>query len=151
MTSLKENLDVLRRVPIFDSVDPTSLRLLAFGSRLIVFEPGQDLVVQGGESDEGYVLISGSADVLIEAGPNLVKIAEVGRNDFVGDIAILTDKPRSATVRATSRIEALVITKAHLLDLLRHSPQMGIAMMRVLAERLVATSNELARARAGTA
>lgn len=147
MGNLKEDMEVLRRVPMFDSVDPASLRLLAFTAQRMLFDPGQALVEQGELSDEGYVIIHGSADVLVQAGGAPVKIASVGRHDFVGDIAMLTNRPRSATVTATERLEALVIKKTHLFDLLHHSPKMAIEMMRVLAERLTATISELAKAR----
>ncbi len=147
MSNLKEDMEVLRRVPLFDSVDPASLRLLAFASQRMVFDPGQSLVQQGELSDEGYVVIKGRADVLVTVGATPVRVATIGRNDFVGDIAMLTNRPRSATVTATERLEALVIKKTHLFDLLHHSPKMAIEMMRVLAERLTATISELAKAR----
>ena len=146
MSNLKEDLEVLRRVPLFAAVDSASLRLLAFTSQRIAFQPGQALVRQGAETDEAYVIIAGSADVLVEAGGDPVKIAEVGRNDFVGDIAVLCDRPRTATVIATSPLEALVIHKAQLMELLEHSPRMAIEIMRVLADRLTHANQELARA-----
>jgi CRP-like cAMP-binding protein len=147
MSDLKDDLEALRRVPIFDAVDPASLRLLAFASRRLAFEPGQALVRQDEESDEGYVIISGCADVVVEAGAGPVKIAEVGRDDFIGDIAMFSDRPRSASVIATSRLEALVIKKAQLMDLLQHSPRMAIEILRVLANRLSGAIQELAKAR----
>ena len=149
MSNLKEDMEVLRRVPMFDSVDPASLRLLAFTSQRMVFEPGQSLVEQGELSDEGYVIINGGADIFVKAGAAPVKVASVGRNDFVGDIAMLTNKPRTATVTATSKLDALVIKKTHLFDLLHHSPGMAIEMMRVLAERLTTAISDLAKARSG--
>jgi CRP-like cAMP-binding protein len=134
-------------VPIFDSVDPASLRLLAFTSQRMMFEPGQVLMHQGAESDEGYVIISGSADVLVEAGGLPVKIAEVGRHDFVGDIAMFCDRPRTATVVATSQVDTLLIKRVQFMELMEHAPRMAIEIMRVLADRLSRANQELARAR----
>ena len=147
MNNLKEDLEVLRRVPIFESVDAASLRLLAFTSQRMLFEPGQVLMHQGAESDQGYVIISGSADVLVEAGGLPVKIAEVGRHDFIGDIAMLCNRPRAATVVATSPVDVLVIERAQFLELAEHAPRMAIEIMRVLADRLGRAIQELARAR----
>ncbi len=75
-----------------------------------------------------------------------MKVATVGRNDFIGDMAILCDRPRSATVKASTSCETLVIGKTQLMGLLKSFPDMGIAMMRVLAFRLERTNKALAQA-----
>jgi len=150
MSNLKDDIEVLRRVPIFDSVDPASLRLLAFTAQRMTFPPGQALVEQGAHSDEGYVIVSGKADVLVSANGSPVKVAEVGRDDFVGDIALFCDRPRTATVMPTAPVEALVIRKQHLMEVLQHSPKMAIELMRALADRLIRVNQELAKARSGS-
>jgi CRP/FNR family cyclic AMP-dependent transcriptional regulator len=143
---LKEDVEILREVPIFASVELSKLKLLAFASQRLSFDPGQVLCREGDHGDTAYVIIEGSADVLVSVGDAEVKVASVGRNDFVGDMAILCDMPRTATVRAATRCETLVIGKAQLMGLLRSFPDMSIAMMRVLAGRLERTNRALAQA-----
>jgi CRP-like cAMP-binding protein len=143
---LKEDVEVLREVPIFASVDPGKLKLLAFASQRLVFDEGQILCKEGDRGEQAFVIVKGAADVYVRAGETDIRVAQLGRNDFVGDIAILCDSPRTATVKAASRCETLVIGKSQLMGLLKSFPEMGIAMMRVLAQRLERTSHALAEA-----
>lgn len=145
MSLLKEDVEVLRELPIFASVELSKLKLLAFASQRLVFDVGQVLCRQGDIGETAYVIIQGTADVLVLAGETEIKVASVGRNDFVGDMAILCDMPRTATVRAATRCETLVIGKTQLMGLLKSFPDMSIAMMRVLAGRLERTSRALAQ------
>ena len=102
MSLLKEDVEVLREVPIFASVDPSKLKLLAFASQRLMFDDGQTLCTEGEFGDKAFVIVKGSADVYVRAGDTNVKVATVGRNDdFIGDMAILGDRPRSATVKAS--------------------------------------------------
>ncbi|MCW6510583.1 cyclic nucleotide-binding domain-containing protein [Lichenifustis flavocetrariae] len=146
MNAFKEDVEVLRGVPIFASVDAAKLKLLAFASQRLVFDEGQTLCKEGERGEQAYVIVKGEADVFVRAGEYDIRVASVGRNDFVGDIAILCDTPRTATVRATSRCETLAIGKAQLMGLLRSFPEMSIAIMRVLASRLERTNHALAEA-----
>lgn len=146
MSLLKEDVEVLRGVPIFASVDPGKLKLLAFASQRLVFDEGQTLCKEGERGEQAFVIVKGAADVFVRAGESDIRVASLGRNDFVGDIAILCDTPRTATVKASSRCETLVIGKTQLMGLLKSFPEMGIAMMRVLAQRLERTSHALAEA-----
>ena len=146
MSLLKEDVEVLRGVPIFASVDPAKLKLLAFASQRLVFDEGQTLCKEGERGEQAYVIVKGAADVFVRAGDCDIRVASVGRNDFVGDIAILCDTPRTATVKASCRCETLVIGKAPLMGLLKSFPEMGIAIMRVLASRLERTNHALAEA-----
>jgi CRP/FNR family transcriptional regulator, cyclic AMP receptor protein len=142
---LKEDIEVLREVPIFASVELSKLKLLAFASQRLSFDTGQALCREGESGETAFVIIKGMADVTVRAGDSEIKVATVGRNDFIGDMAILCDMPRSATVTASCPCETLVIGKAQLMGLLRSFPDMGIAMMRVLANRLERTNRALAQ------
>jgi CRP-like cAMP-binding protein len=144
---LKEEVELLRRLPMFAQVDPTRLKLLAFTSNRLQFEPGQALFHQGDAGDAAYVVISGDADVLITSGTDEIKIAAVQRNSIVGEIAILCDVPRTATVRAVTRLDTLKINKENFRRLLREFPEVGIEVMRVLASRLNSTTAELIHSR----
>ncbi len=145
MSLLKEDVEVLREVPIFASVELSKLKLLAFASRRLNFDPGEILCREGDLGDTAFVIIKGTADVFVRAGDSEIKVATVGRNDFIGDMAILCDMPRTATVKAVCRCETLMIGKSQLMGLLKSFPDMSIAMMRVLAGRLERTNRALAQ------
>jgi CRP-like cAMP-binding protein len=144
---LKDEVDLLRKVPLFAQLEPAKLKLLAFTSTRMVFKPEQELFHQGDEGDAAYLILSGEADVVAETAFGEVPVATVGQNAIVGEIAILCDVPRTATVRAASRLETLKIEKEHFLRLVREFPDMGIEIMRELGNRLTKTTTELSQAR----
>ena len=144
MSSLSDEVDLLRRIPLFAQIDPSKLKLLAFTSERIAFEDGQNLFKQGDEGDAAYVIMEGEADVIIDTPAGEIVLANVGRNDFVGEIAILCDVPRTATIRAKSPLDTLKVSKEHFMRLMLEFPEMGVEVMRELADRLVKTSADLA-------
>jgi CRP/FNR family transcriptional regulator, cyclic AMP receptor protein len=142
---LKQDVEILRRVPLFSPIDTARLKLLAFTSQRLSFDQDQVLFRQNESGETAYVLIDGTADVFVNAGDREVKVASVGRNEIIGEIAILCDVARTATVRTTSKVEALVIQKDQLIELLKSFPDIAIAMIRVLALRVNRTNQEVAR------
>ncbi|MDB5559723.1 MAG: cyclic nucleotide-binding protein [Enterovirga sp.] len=126
----------LRQVPMFRDIDPSRLKLLAFTSERIHFAKGQRFFSQGDAADAAYVILEGCAEVLLETPSGPVKVAELGRNALLGEMGILSDSPRSATILASEPTSALRIDKRVFLELLSQFPQMSIAVMRELASRL---------------
>jgi CRP-like cAMP-binding protein len=126
----------LRQVPMFRDIDPSRLKLLAFTSERIHFAKGQRFFSQGDAADAAYVILEGCAEVLLETPSGPVKVAELGRNALLGEMGILSDSPRSATILAAEPTSALRIDKRVFLELLSQFPQMSIAVMRELASRL---------------
>lgn len=140
----------LQKVPLFASIDPGKLRLLAFMSQRIRFRDGEILCHQGDAGEDAFIILSGRAEVLVTAGGTERKVAEVKENDLVGEIAVLCDTPRTATLRAVGEVEVLMVAKEAFLRLLNEFPSVGLEIMRVLARRLEATTRDLAGARTGT-
>jgi CRP-like cAMP-binding protein len=145
---LRDEVEMLRRVPIFSRIAPAKLKLLAFTSDRMTYNAGQDLFQQGDPGDAAYVVLSGTADILVHSQAGDIKVADVEVNAIVGEIAILCDVSRTATVRATSPLEVLRISKEHFLKLISDFPEIAVEIMRVLADRLNHTTAELTAARA---
>jgi CRP/FNR family transcriptional regulator, cyclic AMP receptor protein len=146
--SLKEEFELLRRVPIFAEIEPAKLKLLAFMSERVGFDPGKRLVQQGDTADAAYLIIDGHAEVILETPAGPVVVATLGANETVGEMGILGDVPRNATVRAKDRVIVLRISKEPFMRMVREFPSMAVAMMQELAERLAATNNQLSAAQA---
>lgn len=138
----------LRQVPLFREVEPSRLKLLAFTSERVHFDAGQSLFLQGDTADAAYLLLDGSAAVTIDGAKGPFQLALLGPNALVGEMGILADQPRSATVTAQSATVALRISRAVFLELLAQFPQISIAVMRELALRLEQTNQQLAQSRA---
>ncbi|NUS69206.1 MAG: Crp/Fnr family transcriptional regulator [Ensifer adhaerens] len=144
---LKDEVEMLRRITLFSGLPPAKLKLLAFTSDRVMSSAGEALFYQGDIGDAAYVILSGKAEVLINTAGGSFKIAEVEQNSIVGEIAILCNTPRTATVRTSTPLEALRIRKDDFLKLLADFPEMAVEIMRVLADRLAQTTAELSEAR----
>jgi len=141
--SLKQEFELLRRVPFFAEIEPSKLKLLAFMSERVGFDPGKVVVRQGDPSNAAYLIVDGEAEVVVEAPSGPVTVATLGANEIFGEIAILCNVPRTATVRAKNRLVALRIAKEPFLRMVQEFPNMAVAIMRELAHRLEATNNQL--------
>ena len=149
--SLQQDVELMRNIPLFAKLEPSKLKLLAFTSERITYEAGQVLFHQGDVGDAAYIIVEGSASVLVETGEGDIEVAKLGRNDFVGEIAILCDVPRTATVKATAQTVTLRITKDLFFRLVAEFPQMSVEIMRELASRLEHTTQQLREALAKNA
>lgn len=141
--TLQQDVDVLRKVPLFAKIEPAKLKLLAFTSERLEFTPGQPLCRQGEPGDAAFVVLDGSADVFVEAEQGPMTVATIGKHDIVGEIAILCDVPRTATVQATTALVALRISKDGFFNLVTQFPAVGVQVMQELAHRLLHTTQRL--------
>lgn len=144
---LNDEVGMLRKVPLFSRVAPAKLKLLAFTSDRVTYAQGQALFNQGDEADAAFVVLTGSAEVLVDSPSGQIRVAEIEPNEIVGEVAILCDVSRTATVRATAPLEVLRIRKDHFLRLLTEFPEMTIEIVKVLADRLSTTTAELSAAK----
>lgn len=144
--SLKQEFELLRRVPFFAEIEPSKLKLLAFVSERVGFDPGKRLFRQGDPADAAYLIIEGHADVIIETRGGPVVVATLGANEIVGEIGILSNVPRTATVCAKDRLITLRISKEPFMLMVREFPNMAVSIMQELAQRLESTNNQLSTA-----
>lgn len=141
--SLKEEVEVLRSIPLFAKLEPAKLKLLAFTSQRLTFEAGHSLFHQGDPGDAAYIVLEGEADVLIDTPQGPVRVAQIGRHAIIGEVAILCDVPRTATVTARAKLTTLRIDKDLFFRLVTEFPQMAVEIMRELAHRLEKTNEQL--------
>ncbi len=141
--TLQRDVDTLRNIPLFSKVDPSKLKLLAFTSERLEFLPGEEICRQGDPGDAAYIIIEGQAKVLVNTPEGVVQVATLECNDIIGEIAILCDVPRTATVVAATPVIALRISKDAFFNLVRQFPEVGIGVMHELAHRLSQTTQRL--------
>ncbi|MBM3534599.1 MAG: cyclic nucleotide-binding domain-containing protein [Alphaproteobacteria bacterium] len=149
--SLAEEVALLKSIPLFSKIEPSKLKLLAFTSERLAFDPDQQLFRQGDPGDAAYIVIDGEVSISIDA-PNAptgsIEVAKLGRGAIVGEIAILCDVPRTATVTARGKTVTLRISKDLFFRLIAEFPQIAVEVMRELAHRLENTNLQLREARA---
>ena len=132
---------------MFANLPANKLKLLVFASDRVSYSAGETLFLQGDEADSAYVMISGEADVLVSTTGEPSKVAVLGPNSFVGDMAILCDIPRTATIKANSNMEALRIRKEHVMELINDTPSFALSVLKEIVQRLAKTTKDLSEAR----
>jgi CRP-like cAMP-binding protein len=100
------------------------------------FDPGESLFRQGDPSDFAVLIRSGSADVLRDAGDDAIVLGQVHAGEFVGEMGVLEGQPRSATVRAASRVEAELIERQAFLDRVSADPELARKLLVRMSARL---------------
>lgn len=149
--NLNEEVEILKGVPIFSKIEPAKLKLLAFTGERMTFGTGQEVCHQGEPGDAMYVILGGVADVLIDTAKGPIRVAELKKNGFFGETAILCDAPRNATIKASESLLTLKISKDMFYRLVTEFPTMAIEMMRELAHRVEDTNQKLREATANKA
>lgn len=135
---------ILQGLPLFSELNPNRLKLLAFTAERKTYKAGEVLFRQGDDGDAAYVILNGKADVVLEAehhGENV--LFQLGKNQIVGELALLCDTPRTATIRAETDLTALKLNKEVFTELARHDANFSFHMTRDLSQRLINTTNEL--------
>jgi CRP-like cAMP-binding protein len=125
-------LDLLKRVPLFSNCSKRELAAIAAIADEIDLKEGKELTRQGAPGREFFVLVDGTADVI----KNRRTVNTLKAMDFFGEIALLHETPRTATVKATSPVRALVITERNFKRLLKEQPEIQRKVLAALAERL---------------
>jgi CRP-like cAMP-binding protein len=125
-------IDLLRQVPLFADASRRELREISLVADEVVVPAGSVLAREGAAGQELVVIVEGAADVTRRGR----KINSVGSGDFVGEIAILTDQPRTASVKTTQPTHALVLTRRDFRTLMRRVPSIQVKVLEALARRL---------------
>jgi len=129
--------DALRNVWLFTGLDDSQLDALSAFTFNKNFKAGE-LVVEEGHTGNGlYVVVSGNVEVIkgLESDRPQV-LNHLGAGDVFGEMALLGEWPRTATVRAVDDVECLGIDRWVFLAQLERQPQVGIKMLHILAQKL---------------
>jgi CRP-like cAMP-binding protein len=125
-------VELIKRVPLFAECSRKDLNEIAGIADEIDLREGKELTTEGRPGREFFVLIEGEADVKKRSR----RVNTLGPGDFFGEIALVTQRPRTATVVATAPVRALVITDRSFRSLLQHQPAIQGKVMSALAARL---------------
>ncbi len=130
-------IELLRRTPLFSGCSGRELAAIAAIADEIDLPVGKTFIREGERGREFFAIVEGTVDVRRKGR----KIAGKGGTDFFGEIALISNAPRTATVTATSPVRALVVTPQGFDSLMRTSPQLQLKILKALAERLAADAN----------
>lgn len=124
---LLQGAELFRRVPIQDLV------VIAQLCQEVTFKSGERFIQAGDEGDCLYILATGEASVVMEG---VGQIAVSKQGDVIGEMAIISNNPRSATCVALSDITALKITHADFWALMEENPAVTLSVLQVIVKRL---------------
>ncbi|MDY7038365.1 MAG: cyclic nucleotide-binding domain-containing protein [Thermodesulfobacteriota bacterium] len=108
------------------------------------FKPGEMVIKEGAKGTSAFVILSGTVEVIKKSGNKEIKMAILGAGQIFGEMGLIEDRPRSATVRSRSELKVRVINRERFNDLLRTRPSVLIPIMKGLFERLRQVSDILA-------
>jgi len=134
---------LLKRLSFFAGLDLSTLKLLAFASARVMYRDGEVVMRQEEAGDAAYVILDGAAQVVLETGRGDRVIAERGPGDLVGELALLCDAPRTATVRAKGPLEVLRLSGDVFVRLIEDNAQVGAVLTRTVAHRLEMVMRQL--------
>jgi CRP/FNR family transcriptional regulator, cyclic AMP receptor protein len=129
-------VELIKRVPLFAHCSKKELGLVAQIADEIDLAEGKTLMREGDRGREFFVLVEGSADVRRRNR----KVNTLGGGDFFGEIALVSQRPRTATVTTTSPVRALVVTEQSFRSLLDRAPDVQRKVLQALADRVAADS-----------
>ncbi len=125
-------IELIRRAPLFAHCSKKELGEIASLADEVSLPEGKVQIREGDRGREFFVLADGTAEVRRKGR----KIATMKAGDFFGEIALVSDVPRTATVTATSPVDVLVLTDRAFKSLLERAPQVQHKVLRALAERV---------------
>ena len=131
-----DRMVVLRRVPLFSELDPEDLQRIAASAQERLYPAGEALVREGDFGDELIVIVSGTVSISKRDGESERYLRTYEAGDHIGELAVLRDRPRAATVIADVDVRGLCIGGEALRAILQERPEAAMAMLATLAERI---------------
>ena len=129
--------EALRQVWLFSELSDDQLESISSFTFNKSFDAGELIVVEGQTGNGLYVIVSGNVEVLKgDVGENPQVLAKRGAGDVFGEMALLGEWPRTASVRALDTVQCLGIDRWVFLSQLERQPKVTIRMLQILAQRL---------------
>lgn len=123
----------LVKVPFLAPLSPEETRQLAGSIRRVFFGRGERIIREGDEGDSFYIIASGAVDVLVGSAQR--RVASLGRDDYFGEMSLMTGEQRSATIVASADTECYVVNKAAFEQLITNNEALVEQISRALEER----------------
>ncbi|MCQ3938696.1 MAG: hypothetical protein DPW18_16865 [Chloroflexi bacterium] len=134
--SLMDRILFLKRVPLFENLSSVDLKQVAAIAGEESFVNGEEIAREGEPGDVMYVIVSGRVRVCAMRGGREVEIAIRGEGDYVGEMSIISNEPRMASLVAAGDVRTLCIDQKSFEELLRERPDVSLAIIHELNRRL---------------
>jgi len=132
LSSIEKRL-FLKSVELFKLISDDDLVWIAEITQNVHFDAGEQFLTQGEHGDCVYITMSGKTDILIDG---VGKVATLGEREVIGEMAVLSDRLRTASCIAVTEVTALKIVRRRFIEFLRERPESALGIIQVLARRL---------------
>jgi len=139
--SLMERILFFKRVPLFANLSPADIKQVAAIAQEEAFSDGVTIARQGDPGDVMFIIVSGEVRVVVSKNDKNIELAKRKPGEYVGEMALISKEPRSATLTAIGTVRALSIDQKSFESLLRDRSDVSLAVIQVLCERLKQASN----------
>ena len=126
----------LRKVPLFAELTPSDLNSVAKAAEENLYPSGELIAAQGEPGGEMHVVVSGLIEVGVADSDDRLELARRGPGEVVGEMSVITEKPRMASLVAVGDVRTLSIDRARFERILAERPEVSLAVMRQLCARL---------------
>ena len=133
---LAEETDLLRKIPMFAKMETSRLKLLAFASEIVSFQHGDTVFNSGDSADYAYVIMDGAVDIVTETDSGPVITDTLRQNQLIGELGLLNNNPRNATLIANGDLQAMKITAEMFFRILRENSEVALDVIRMLSDKL---------------
>lgn len=134
--SLMDRILFFKRVPLFANLSPVDIKQVALLAEEEVFSDGEEIAHEGEAGDVMFIIVSGEVKVCSHKDGAEVEIARRTAGDYVGEMSIIGREPRMASLVAVGDVRALCIDQKSFEGLIRERPDVSLAVMKVLGQRL---------------
>ena len=132
MLRKNRKIELLKSVPLFTGCSKKELERISMIADEIDFRSGKTLIREGARGREFFVLADGTVEITRQG----KRVDTAGPGDFFGEMALLADQPRNATVTTTSEVDALVVSAQSFKSLVERNPLIALKVIRAVADRL---------------
>jgi CRP-like cAMP-binding protein len=149
---IDERVSLLRSVSLFKKLHTVDLTQIALVAEERSLSTGSVLAQQGEQGDELFIIVSGKVSVRVSGGDSVEKeVACRCAGDYVGEMAVIHDEVRMASLVAIEDVSILALSQANFRKILRDRPETSVAVTRVLAERLIEAAEYNTKTKAASA
>jgi CRP-like cAMP-binding protein len=140
---LAEETDLLRKIPMFAKMETSRLKLLAFASEIVSFQHGDIVLNSGDSADFAYVIMDGAVDIITETDSGPVISGTLRQNQLIGELGLLNNTPRIATLIANGDLQAMKITAEMFFRILRENSEVALDVIRMLSNKLTRSHTQV--------
>jgi CRP/FNR family transcriptional regulator len=135
--------DFIKKIPLFKGLNKRHRTTIAKTVFERSFDAGETIIKQGEQGLGMYMIRSGRVEVVREGAGEEQRLNTLGPGEYFGEIALLTDQPRTATVRAVEPTECLVLTAWNFRSEVQQSADLATQLLKVVGERLARSDKAL--------